>query len=382
MNRFYTFKNMMTNQLAILLMILISTVANAQTFSNKEVGKKNEALADSLKQSEYPYLLPIWGAKVTEKGYNLPYSAGLSVNYFWQESDLIINNLMVGFNNGPQYNIDDLIRFDKAVATASAINFRPDVWVFPFLNVYGIFGRSTASTDVGFGLWLPDSTSTPKEVASAGTVVDFNAGTFGLGMTPTIGVGGGFLALDMNVSWTDVPQLSKPTFVFVFGPRLGKSFKLKKPDSNIAVWTGGFRVKFRSDTQGSVNLGDIFPIEDWNAQIENGKQMVNDSQQQVDAWWEELTPVEQKNPINIAKHESANELILRAGEFVNSAEQAVATAENSTVQYSMDKKPKDMWNFLLGAQYQYNKHLMLRGEVGFLSSRLQVMTSLQYRFGL
>lgn len=329
-------------------LLFFSVSVTAQTFSNKELGKKNEALADSLKQSEYPYLLPIWGKKVTEKGFNLPYSAGLGVNYLWQESDLIINNLMVGFNNGPMYNIDELIRFDKALATAGALNFRPDVWVFPFLNVYGIFGRSSASTDVGFGLWLPDSTSTPKEVANAGTVVEFNAGTIGIGMTPTIGVAGGFLALDMNVSWTDVPQLEKPTFVFVFGPRLGKSFKLKKPESNISVWTGGFRVKFRSDTQGSVNLGDIFPIDDWNAQIENGKQMVNDSQEQVDAWWEGLTPAEQKNPVNKAKYENANNLISTAGELVNSAEQAVATAETSTVQYSMDKKPKVDTHFRMG----------------------------------
>ena len=35
----------------------------AQVFSNKEMGWKNAALADSLKNSEYPYILPIWGAK-------------------------------------------------------------------------------------------------------------------------------------------------------------------------------------------------------------------------------------------------------------------------------------------------------------------------------
>jgi hypothetical protein len=36
----------------------------------------------------------------------------------------------------------------------------------------------------------------------------------------------------------------------------------------------------------------------------------------------------------------------------------------------------------LGAQYQYNKHFMLRAEYGFLGSRKQFLTSLQYRFGL
>ena len=67
----------------------------AQVFTNKEVGKKNEELADSLKKSDYPYVLPIWGDKATKAGFSLPYSAGISVQYFGQESLLIIDNLMV-----------------------------------------------------------------------------------------------------------------------------------------------------------------------------------------------------------------------------------------------------------------------------------------------
>ena len=66
------------------------------------------------------------------------------------------------------------------------------------------------------------------ENREASTTVEFNTSTYGFGITPTIGVGGGFLALDMNVAWTDVPQLDKPARSFVFGPRFGKNFKLNK----------------------------------------------------------------------------------------------------------------------------------------------------------
>src|SRR5436189_2540210 len=103
------------------LCLLLTIQASAQVFTNKEVGEKNAELIDSLKKTEYPYSLPIWGAKATKAGYDLPYSAGLSVNYFWQKSDIIIDNLNVGFNNGMMYNLDGLVRFDKAVATASAL---------------------------------------------------------------------------------------------------------------------------------------------------------------------------------------------------------------------------------------------------------------------
>jgi len=367
----------------LLAAILISgSIAQAQVFTNKEVGKKNAELADSLKESEYPYSLPIWGAKATKAGYNLPYSAGLSVQYFQQTSAIIIENLQVGFNNGKMYDMDELIRFDEAVAKASAFTFRPDIWLFPFLNVYGIFGTASASTQVDFGVWIPDSTSTPKQIVSAGTVVEFQTTTFGLGMTPTIGVGGGFLALDMNVTWTDVPQLSRPAMTFVFGPRMGKSFKLKKPDHAIAVWVGGFRVKISSETSGSIALSEVFSGDEIDSKIDAGFEQIDESQQQVDAWWNGLTEMQQNNPVNEAKYNAANASLDKAAEILTAADAAASTIESSTVQYQMDKRPKDMWNFVVGSQYQMSKHWMLRAEFGFLGSRTQGMVGLQYRFGL
>src|SRR5690606_7340823 len=190
-----------------------------QVYSDKVVGERNAGLSDSLKNTSYPYALPIWGSKATELGFELPYSAGISVNYLWQESEIDNNNLYVGFNNGPQYNLDEIVRFNNSTSSTSAVNLRPDIWLFPFLNVYGIFARSSSSTDVDFGLWVPDSTDTWQEVFSSGARANFAGTTIGIGLTPTVGVGGGFIALDMNFAWTDIEELEKPAFSFVFGPR-------------------------------------------------------------------------------------------------------------------------------------------------------------------
>lgn len=203
--------------------------AHAQVFSNREVGEKKARIIDSVKMAEYPYALPILGDKAAGLGFELPYSAGLSVQYFWQESDLIFENMMIGFNGSQMVNVDEIIRFDVAKAKASSLTVRPDIWLFPFLNLYGILGKSQASTEVGFGVFLPDGNNDFSEVLSTSTLVEFNATSFGLGMTPTVGVAGGFIALDMNVAWTDVPQLNKPAKTFVFGPRFGNRFDLRKP---------------------------------------------------------------------------------------------------------------------------------------------------------
>src|SRR6187397_270163 len=318
-------KQFLSKAMLLFFLAMLSSTVFAQVFTNKEVGQKNAGLIDSLKKSEYPYSLRIWGAKASKAGYNLPYSAGLSAQYFWQQSDLVIDNLNVGFNNGPMYNLDGIVRFDKAFATASAFTVRPDIWLFPFLNIYGILGKAQASTEVGFGVWIPDSSNTDQQILSANTTIEFNTSTYGIGFTPTIGVGGGFLALDMNVAWTDVPQLSKPARSFIFGPRLGKNFRLNKPERGVAVWVGAFRVQISSETNGSINLSEVLPPGELGTKVDEGIAKVGNAQQQVNAWWAGLTPAQQQNPVNEAKYNAANRALTTAGNLLSAADNAVST---------------------------------------------------------
>jgi hypothetical protein len=369
-------------KLLLLIILFANIYAYGQVYTDKIVGKKNEALIDSLEVKAYPYALPIWGEKVAQKGYNLPYSAGVSVNYFWSKSDITINNLNVGFNNGPMHNLDEVVRFNGAVAEASAVTVRPDIWLLPFLNIYGIFGKAKASTSIDAGIWIPDADNNWTQVTSFNTKANFEATTMGLGITPTIGIAGGWLALDMNMAWTDIDELDKPAFSYIFGPRLGKTFKFNKPESNIAIWVGAFRVHLKSGTSGSLNLEDVLSLDGAQEKVDNGLNKVTQNQASVDSWWDSLSNAQQANPVNIAKYNTANRALEAAGNFLTAMDGALSTAETSSVQYSLEKAPADMWNFIVGSQYQYNKHLMLRAEYGFLGSREQFLVSMQYRFGL
>ena len=299
-----------------------------------------------------------------------------------EATEITINNLQFGFNDGPKYNADEIIRFDKAQTTSNGVNIRPDFWLFPFLNVYGIFAKSKTSTAIQAGLWIPDSSSW-KKVVDFSTKANFDATTFGFGLTPTIGIGGFFLAMDMNFTWSDIQELDKPAFAFIFGPRLGKNFAFKKnPERNLAIWVGGFRLSLNTGTSGSLKVSELFPTAEWANKVDSGYMKVDNSQRQVNAWWDRLTPQEQKNPVNIAKYQGANSALATAGKFLDGASQVVTNADAATVQYSLDKKPKDKWNFIIGSQFQLNKNWMIRLEYGFLSSRQQLIAGIQYRFGL
>jgi hypothetical protein len=376
-------KNLGKAMLLLFCTVLLLSGVSGQVYTNKVVGKKNVALIDSLKKAEYPYTLPIWGKKVTKLGYHLPYSAGLGINYLWQKSDLVIENLSIGFNNGPMHNLSQVVRFNEAVSEANALNIRPDIWLLPFLNVYAILAKSEPSTSVGFGVWVPDSSNNWHEVVNYKTKANFSATSYGFGLTPTIGVGGGWMALDMNFTWTDVSALDKPTFGFIFGPRFGKTFKFKKPEQNIAVWVGGFRIHFASATNGSVAISDVLPSNgNASVKIDEGLKNVAEKQTQVDAWWNGLTPPQQNNPVNRAKYETANKALETAGNVLTAADGALSTLSGSTIQYSLEKRVKDAWNFIIGSQYQLSRRWMIRAEYGFLGSRVQFIGGLQYRFGL
>ncbi|MBR8538302.1 hypothetical protein KDU71_22215 [Carboxylicivirga sediminis] len=366
----------------LLLSFILFIGADAQIYSDKVVGKNSAQELDSLSVAEYPYLLPIWGEKVTQLGFDLPYSAGVSVQYVWQESDLLIDNLQVGFNNGNLFALDEIVRFKNATAITNGVNVRPDFWLFPFLNIYGIFAKSENQTAVDFGVYAPGSFEVVdgtlnwewESVMEAGTTARFDATSIGFGVTPTIGVGGGFMAFDMNFTWTDIPELDKPAKIFIFGPRLGKTFQFKRPQQNIALWVGGFRVKMNSGTSGSLLVNDLIP--GFDELVTSGLEKVDQRQQEVDEWWDSLSDIQKKRPENIRNYTTSKAKLGVAGAALDAASRA------ESVEYNLDKRPENMWNFIVGSQFQYNKNMMVRAEMGFLGARTQLIVGLQYRFGL
>lgn len=192
---------------------------------------------------------------------------------------------------------------------------------------------------------------------------------------------GGFFALDMNLVWTDVSALNKPVRSFVLGPRLGKNFNLKKPGSSISCWVGAFRLGISSGTEGSLYLDELIPDNELQAKVDQGIQKVEDAQTNVDTWWNGLSSTEQHNPINKAKYETANRVLDKTATLLTTMDEALNDGDRASVQYSLEKRPKDMWNFIVGSQYQFSPHFMIRGEYGFLGSRQQFIGGLQYRFG-
>jgi hypothetical protein len=123
-------------------------------------------------------------------------------------------------------------------------------------------------------------------------------------------------------------------------------------------------------------------VDDLQIKVDEGMARVDKGYENVENWWDGLSEREQNNPLNQAKYETANRALGKASGVLTSVDGALNDENESTVQYPLEKTLKDKWNFVIGSQFQFNKHWMIRAEVGFLGSRKQIMGGLQYRLGL
>lgn len=336
---------MKKNKLILILVLFVPILVNAQ-YAQYQFDK------DSV---DYPYFLPFLGKKTVEAGFDIPKPVGIGFNSFFAKQNMIIDNLAIGFSTEnvdiPLTDVSEIIKFNKVLSEVYSFTIRPDVWIFPFLNVYAILGKSYATTSVKL--------SNPIELES---IVNLTGNTYGIGSTGAFGIGKYFIVLDGNWTWTKMESFNEAVKSSVFSQRIGRSFQMgKNPKSNLAIWVGTMRLRLESNTNGSLRLDEALSDEVW----ESKDKLVDDYW----SWYNDLAPLDPKKKI-------ADEILTPIVEKIDAAD------GSSIIHYNLDKKPKSEWNMLVGGQYQINKTWQVRAEGGFLGDRSSFLLSANYRFGL
>ena len=313
-------------------------------FWSNSVAQQNPDLAltpaerDSILK-DYDNIFPIWGKQAIAKGFDLPHSAGINLNYLYMNQDIAISDMGLSVNQNPTQPVD-FITFDKADSRISTVNSRFDVWLFPFLSVYGMLGRAASQTKVKI-----------KEPIAFESSADFTGNYYGLGFTTAIGVYQNWLSFDMNWAWTDLDKLNEPVRSRIFGIRYGRTIKLSG-HKKMSFWIGTMNQKLLNTTTGTVLLSEVLPpdLGDQLADYQNSD------------WYLNLDPRQQAG-VDVIMDKILN------------------NSGDNSVNYSLEKQPDQPWNFLIGGQYEPNKNWQLRSEVGFLG-RFSVLLSANYRFNL
>jgi hypothetical protein len=305
-----------------------------------------DADADVEKDEKRAPIFPLWNQRIKEAGFTLPPAAGLMVNYYYQKSAILISDLQIGVNNGPLHDADFIV-FDAAEAHASALAIRPSFMLLPFLSFYTVISSGSSETEVNI--------SEPTEFS---TIATSGAFVVSLGATGQFGYKGFFVVADFNGSLADVERISDLMGSNLLSFRGGYNYKLKRPEQSISVWAGTAGQVIGLETKGSVTFAEVLPPPD-QARID-----------EINAQCEEYRKID-------PRREACMEFAGNLQDWADGTD-----PPDSSVQYALNKEPKDIWNMIAGAQFALNRNWYFRTEVGFLGSRTSLLVGTEYKFDI
>ena len=277
--------------------------------------------------------LPFLGQKVVDKGYDLPLPIGLGVTYVDINQDLELTDLFVGFNGGDLEGFD-FVSFENSNSDTRSFQLKVDAWLFPFLNVFGMYGKVDGSVDLDVfldGNLILDRRGTdcsrplvrpPLCDALEDQVISFpvRAGvdveTWGFGTVLAGGWKGWFATIPISVTYAEPKDRVADGSSLTVTPRFGRLLDLGNLGS-MAVFVGGNYL----DSDVTIDGSFTFPGDE------------------------------------------------------------IPALEGLTLDYRIDEQNTDHWNIVTGFNWDISKRLSWSAEYnGFTGSREAFISSLNLRF--
>lgn len=207
------------------------------------------------------FTLPIWKEEAEARGYTLPEAFGFSVGYMKQTQGISVDS--IGFEGTipalfpwkPPHQISDIVDIESVGSgkqMSEVLTLRGDVWLFPFLNLYGIVGslKGYSETDIKISI------KGPKGNLPLGTMpfrLDLNGTLYGAGFVLAGGYKDVFALVDASYTETDLNVIDGTISSVVISPRIGYDFT--RSGVPLRVWAGAMYQDVEQSLSG--NLNDI-----------------------------------------------------------------------------------------------------------------------------
>ena len=192
------------------------------------------------------------------EGKKLPLPYGIGITVYDQHQDYVLDSLVLGipgFDNLPL----DRISIDNQITD---YDVQMDVWLFPFLNVFGLVGTIDGETDVDLG-------GLPLPFPLGKISIDYDGTVYGGGLTLAGGGDVWFASVTGVATATDLSgDFESSANSLVVMPRLGLY------NGRGSVWVGAMYLDTQEEHKGTIGLpfvGNVpFQVElkqkdPWNA---------------------------------------------------------------------------------------------------------------------
>ncbi|MCU7783588.1 porin family protein [Lelliottia amnigena] len=216
---------------------------------------------------------PIWGEEARARGYAIPLPFGINLSYMNMRQNIDVDSISFsGLALGNHVIPVDMFDIDAGHTRekSKTENLRLDMWVFPFLNIYGLVGHTRGSSVSNVSVDADPSRYTGIDRAIAASVhqlyqsgdlqdidftLDFKGTTWGTGITLAGGYENWFALVDTNYTRTDFDILDGKISALTISPRVGYRFKFQGPagESHLSVWLGSMYQDVQQEFRGSLS---------------------------------------------------------------------------------------------------------------------------------
>ncbi|PHM50668.1 hypothetical protein [Xenorhabdus miraniensis] len=234
------------------------------TMSESGVAKTNSDGSLSHSAKSESRILPIWGDAARAKGYDLPEPFGASYSYMNMRQNVVVDSIKFKFTN-PNFHL-----WEKGI-TVNAGDTREksethmlklDSWVLPFLNVYGVYGKTKGKSKTNLdSVFVFEDHDTYRNIPFE---LNFKGKTFGGGATLAGGYNQFFATLDANYTRTNLDILDGDISALVITPRVGYEFVFSpliagQGNTKVQVWVGAMYQDITQRFKGDVSGLDLPP---------------------------------------------------------------------------------------------------------------------------
>jgi hypothetical protein len=233
---------------------------NAEPLWLSDCEKKVDELRKDLEAEPISQFPPFMGKKIREMGYSLPLPFGVGVSFMVMRQTNEINNFQL-IVDGEELPYD--VKFYNAISTDLNVSFRPDIWILPFLNVYGVAGYTSGS--IKPSVIIPGIQADLPNIGEVDIVkpieindkINYNGTTVGIGATLAGGFKSYFFTLDYNYTWTKLDVITQTVHAQTITPRIGVVLEGFKMNSTGSVWIGAMYIDVAQQIEGSIDLREL-----------------------------------------------------------------------------------------------------------------------------
>ena len=153
-------------------------------------------------EKRWSSFLPLLAEEARKRGVELPLPFGVSLVYYHLDRAIEVTDVRIGRSGNPPRSVTEVAQFSSG-SRVDNLNLKVDVWLLPFLNLYGLVGwfHNNSTTNVRVSYEGPLGSPIERSF-SVPTTIEGSVG--GLGATLAAGYPPFFLVLDVNAFGSDL----------------------------------------------------------------------------------------------------------------------------------------------------------------------------------